>query len=93
MGNRRSYTQEFKDDAVRLVLSGKNSASVARDLGVDVSNINRWKQEYLKRQDAGHKGTGPIPSELAEENRRLRRELAEQKQINEILKKTIKYVS
>lgn len=66
---------------------------VSRDLGVDVSNLNRWKKEYLDGLDQGHTGEGKSPSELAAENKQLRKELAEQKEIVTILKKTIKYVS
>ena len=93
MKKRRTYTEEFKTDTVSLVLSGRPAAEVARDLGIDVSNINRWKTTQLQKQDALHCAQGPMPSDLAAENKRLRQQLAEQKQIVEILKKTIKYVS
>lgn len=93
MKERRQYTKEFKADAVSLILSGRAVIEVSRDLGVDVSNLNRWKKEYLDGLDQGHTGEGKSPSELAAENKQLRKELAEQKEIVTILKKTIKYVS
>ena len=91
--HRRSFNQEFKDSAVAPVLSGRRAPDVADELDIEVSVLNRWKQNTLQKQDAQHDGVGISPSQLAAENERLRRELAEQKQITEILKKTIKYVS
>ena len=91
MKNRQKYTQEFKDDAVSLVLSGRNERELARDLGIDRSNLNRWKRRYLAEKESRYNGQNP--SEMEAENRRLRKQLAEQKEIVTILKKTIKYVS
>lgn len=93
MTQRRKYSQQFKKDAVALVLGGRSVRDVSRDLGIEVSNLNRWKKEYLDQQDQTHDGVGLSPSEQAAENKRLRKELAEQKEIVSILKKTIKYVS
>lgn len=93
MKQRRQYTKEYKADAVSLILSGRSVIEVSRDLGVDESNLNRWRKEYLDGLDQGHTGEGKSPSELAAENKQLRKELAEQKEIVAILKKTIKYVS
>jgi transposase len=101
MKERRSYTKElkmspaarYKANAVSLVLSGRRAMDVSRDLGIEVSNLNRWRKEYLDGLDQGHTGEGKSPSELAAENKLLRKELAEQREIVTILKKTIKYVS
>jgi len=75
------------------VLSGRGASEVSRDLGIDVSNLNRWKKLYLDELDSKHDGNGQSPSEMAAEIKPLRRELAEQREIVTILKKTIKYVS
>lgn len=93
MKQRRQYTKEYKADAVSLILSGRSVIEVSRDLGVDESNLNRWRKEYLEGLDQGHTGEGKSPSELAAENKQLRKELAEQKEIVAVLEKTIKYVS
>jgi transposase-like protein len=42
---------------------------VSRDLGIEVSNLNRWRKEYLDGLDQGHTGEGKSPSELAAENK------------------------
>lgn len=93
MRQRRKYTKEFKDNAVSLVLSGRAAIEVAHDLGIDISTLNRWKKLYLDEQDNKYDGLGESPSALAAENKRLRKELAEQKEIVMILKKTVKYIS
>ena len=82
--------KEFKADAESLILSGRAVIEVSRDLGVYVSNLNRWKKECLDGLDQGHAGEGKSSSELAAENKQLRKDLAEQKEIVMILKKTIK---
>lgn len=90
---KRNYDQQFKQDAVNLVLSGRSAGQVAHYLGINVSNLNRWKKLYLQEQDRSHNGIGPAPSDLAAENKLLRKQLAEQQEIVTILKKTIKFVS
>ena len=42
----KTYTQEFKREAVRLAqTSGKLIAQVARELGVSDSSIHQWRKE------------------------------------------------
>ena len=44
---RRSYSREFKQEAVKLVLeSGISVAQAARDLGVPESALWCWKKDY-----------------------------------------------
>ena len=90
---RKKYSDEFKKDAVELLLQGRSATELSRDLGVNVSSLNRWRRSYLRNLDTQHDGNGQSPSEMAAEINRLRKELAEQREINVILKKTIKYVS
>ena len=47
----RVYEQEFKDQAIEMVIhSGKSQAQVARELGVSGYSLNLWKKAYLGRQ-------------------------------------------
>jgi transposase-like protein len=44
---RRKYTEEFKREAVHLmVTSGKPVAQRARDLGINDNNLYRWRGLY-----------------------------------------------
>ena len=86
MTERRSYSEEFKRDAVRLAEERGNLSQVARDLGIHESLLAKWRR---KLQDPGENpfpGHGnPTDPELA----RLKRELARVKEENEILKKAV----
>ncbi len=42
---RRSFTEEFKREAVRLAIERGNVSAVARDLGINESVLNRWKRK------------------------------------------------
>jgi transposase len=42
----KTYTQEFKREAVRLAqTNGKSIAQVARELGISDSSIHQWRDE------------------------------------------------
>ncbi len=48
---RRSFSKEFKLEAVRLVIEvGDSIARVSRDLGIRSALLGRWKQEYEEDQ-------------------------------------------
>ena len=84
---RRSYTDEFKQEAVRLVQEhGLSYAQASRDLGVCKSVIRAW----VRKAEAGELGgstSAVSPDAVHEENRRLRREVALLREEREILKK------
>ena len=49
MGKRRSFTPEFKQEAVRLSLeSGRPISQVARELAVRPDQLRHWKQELRR---------------------------------------------
>jgi transposase len=83
---RRSFSDEFKAGAVRLVLvEGKSITRVARDLGVSVSGLGRWVEQA--RTDQGKSKRGTLTTEEKEELMRLRKEVRELRLEREILKK------
>jgi len=85
---RRKYDDEFKKDAVRLVISSDRTiGAVAEELGVERSNLGRWRMEHLKKLDEVSGETGITPSEMEEEIKRLRKELAYAQEQRDILKK------
>jgi transposase len=90
MTTRRSFSREYKLEAVRAAERSGNVAQTARDLGIRPNLIHRWKREL---SDGGHRafpGHGtPRDEELARlrrENKRLQQELA-------IIKKALGIVS
>ena len=51
---RREFTEEFRREAVQMMLDGHTAASVAGRLGLSGTNLlYRWKREQLER-------TGPV---------------------------------
>jgi transposase len=66
---RRSFTEEFKREAVRLAIERGNVSAVARDLGVNESVLSRWKRQLP--QEAGQPGPGTRP--LKQENEILKK--------------------
>lgn len=81
------YTNEFKFDAVRLVVEeGLAQAEVARRLGVTPNSISDWVKNYKKDGEQAFPGKGRQTPEQ-EEIRRLRKEVRELQMEREILKK------
>jgi transposase len=82
---RRRFDDDFKAQAVRLVLDdGKSIPSVARDLNLTESNLRVWVARA--RADRTHGKTGLTTAER-EELARLRKENRELRTEREILKK------
>ena len=83
---RQNYTNEFKQDAVKLVVEQRYSCpEVGRRLGVASSNVTRWVRQY--RQDEQDLSEGGITrKDLESENRRLKKENKRLEMEREILK-------
>jgi len=78
------YPKEFRRDAAALVIDQHRTiADVARELGVVEQTLGNWVRQ--ERVDRGERdGT---PTELREENTRLRRELRRVEMERDLLKK------
>jgi transposase len=82
---RRSFTEEFKAGAVRLVLDeGKTVSQVGRDLDVSQSVVGNWVKQA--RADRSNGKTG-LTTEERGELVKLRREVRELRLQRDILKK------
>ncbi len=85
----RVYDQQFKQDAVDLVVKqGRSVASVARDLGINQNTLHSWIR--VLAPDAV--GSGPHQSGPADDSvevRKLRRALALAEEERDILKKAL----
>ena len=69
---RRSFTDEEKADAVRLVREVGNLAKVARDLDLTETALRNWVRQA--DIDEGQGPDGGLTTDEREELRRLRRE-------------------
>jgi transposase len=91
MGRRSTFPLEFRQEAVRLVLTtDKTMLSVAQDLGISEKTLGNW----VRAEKAG-KARDALPGALneseREELRRLRAENRELRQEREILRKAAAY--
>jgi transposase len=84
---RRTYTPEFKAEAVKLVTEqGYSMAEAARRLGLSENLIRNWKQALLDKGQDAFPGHGKL-SPFEEENRLLRAENKRLLAERDILKK------
>jgi len=84
---RRSFTREFKIEAVKLVTEqGRSFAEAARNLGIADNLLRKWKQALDAEGNQAFPGKGNLPT-LEEELRRLRVEKKRLQMERDILKK------
>ena len=83
VAGRRKFTEEFKRDAVEMLLDGHSVSSVAERLGLpSVHLLYRWKSKQLKQ-------SGPVASSLEARVRELEDELRRVERERDILKKAL----
>ena len=84
---RRSYTREFKVEAVKLVTEkGYSVAEAARSLDIGETLLRSWKQAFEQQGEPAFPGQGSLPA-VEEELRRLRAENKRLLMERDILKK------
>ena len=83
---RRKFSREFKLEAVRQLVSGRQLAQVARELGVDAQVVRRWKEQVAVDAETAFPGNGRPRGEDAE-LQRLRREVTQLRAERDFLKK------
>lgn len=80
---RQRYTDEFKGEAVQMLLDGHSASSVAERLGLSGSQLlYRWKREQMER-------SGPVATSLEARVRELESELHRVERERDILKKAL----
>ena len=86
---RRKYTQEFKEQAVKLTLtSNKSVRQIAANLGINPNMLDRWRREHQANGD----GTVAFPGNgnaRDEELLNLRKALKQAEMERDILKKAV----
>ena len=87
---RRTFTPEFKRDAVALVTrEGKTVSEVARNLGIARSLLQRWiEQQRDQDRDGNPRKARAVETE---ELRQLRKQLRDITEERDILKKALAY--
>jgi transposase len=86
-GTRQRFSQQFKDDEVRLVIEhGYGCEETGRRLGVSANNISRWVRQYRDKLE-GPAESGLSREQLEVEIKRLRKENRRLEMEREILKK------
>jgi transposase len=80
---RRAFTDEFKQEAVQMLLDGHSASSVAERLGLSGANVlYRWRRQQLER-------SGPVATSLEARVRELESELQRVQRERDILKKAL----
>ena len=94
METHKTYSKEFKENAVNLCEIGNPASQVARELGINESMLRRWRNHYKERGEYRFPGIGmvsltPQEREKAELLKTIKRLEIE----NAILKKAMSIVS
>ena len=85
---RRSFTEEFKADAVAMVLDDdRKIVDVAEAIGVGEGTLGNWVARERGRRSEGQALSVDERAELAE----LRRELTEVRMERDLLKRTVAF--
>ena len=88
MRERRIFNREFKESAIELVRSGGRTAKAAADeLGICPENLRRWVRESQEGESGKLKVFPGHGNPRDEEAARLKKEAADLRETNEILKK------
>jgi transposase len=85
---KRSYTEEFIEEAVKLALSSPSISGTAKSLGIPEGTLHTWLQTRGKSKKSNKTQNY---DELLQENRKLNKELFRLRQEKEILKKASAY--
>lgn len=84
---RRSYDEDFKREAVQMMLDGLTARSVAERLGLPGTNLlYNWKRKQLAE-------SGPVAESLEARVRELEAELRRVERERDILKKALSIFS
>ena len=88
---RRTFTREFKLEAVKLIRErGVSYVEAAEELGVHQSQLRSWMKAFAEDPQQAFPGQGQMKPEQLE-IARLKREVAKLKAERDILKKAAAY--
>lgn len=85
--SRRSFSEEFKREAVQMLLDGHSASSVCGRLGLSSPNLlYRWKRDQLEL-------SGPVATSLEARVQELEGEVQRLQRERDILKKALSIFS
>jgi transposase-like protein len=76
-----------------IIIDGTPVKEVSQQLGVPEGVLYNWKQRHLSDLEENAPEGAQSAKAMAEELAQVRKELAKQKRMNEILKKTVGFFS
>lgn len=81
--SRRVYDDDFKAEAVQMLLDGHSASSVAKRLGVTCpTTVRRWKRQQLE-------AAGPVADAMDSRVKALETELRRVERERDVLKKAL----
>ena len=91
MEQRKTFTPDFKREAVQLLESGSRPGSqIARELGIKRNQLYKWQSELKTRGAVAFPGSG-MRRKASDDVSRLKQELARMTEERDILKKAAAY--
>jgi len=89
---RKTYSREFKVEAVRLLEKGEKPAvQLALELGIRPNMLHKWRDQLRLKGETAFQGAGRPPKGQESEIARLRAELKRVTEERDILKKAAAY--
>ena len=89
MAEKRTYSDEFKRDAIRLLeTSGKRLSVIEKDLGLPHGLLGKWQQRFQVNPVSEQLELNEV-EQLKVQLRELKRELEITRMERDILKKTV----
>lgn len=82
--SKRSYSNEFRKDAISLALRSPSVKEAADSLGIPEGTLNAWVRDNIRK---AKDGTSAEVIDLAAELKKLKKENARLREEKEILKK------
>ena len=91
MGQRKKFDKAFKEQVVLRILAEESTvADVAKELDVHYTTVRDWMKNYKRDGESAFPGSGHLKAE-DDDIRKLRKQLADLKEENDILKKAAAY--
>lgn len=92
MQKRKTFSAEFKREAVRLLERGdKPAVDLARELGVKRNQLYKWQEQLARKGDVAFPGHGRRANDKDAQIDQLKKELERVKEERDILKKAAQY--